>query len=180
MTYSSTSLAPENHLDEQEARWFAVYTRYKREKQVRKRLEEQGIECYLPLQRLVREYTRKRKQVELPLISCYIFTKIRKAEYVPVLETEDVVQFLHFSRNLIAIPNQEIQVLRHIVGEQVELEARPITFQPGALVEITQGRLIGLRGKLIEKQGTHNFLVELNTMGYGLHLQVDPKQLKVV
>ena len=82
---STTALQYENHLDTSEARWFAVYARYKREKVVAQRLQEKGIECYLPLQRLTRYYTRKVKQVELPLISGYLFTKITKKEYVPVL-----------------------------------------------------------------------------------------------
>ena len=69
---STTALQYENHLDTSEARWFAVYARYKREKVVAQRLQEKGIECYLPLQRLTRYYTRKVKQVELPLISGYL------------------------------------------------------------------------------------------------------------
>ena len=82
---------PINQLHDTEARWFAVYTRYKREKIVRKQLSDKGIECYLPLQQFTRHYTRKVKQVQLPLISCYIFVKICKPEYIKVLETPEVV-----------------------------------------------------------------------------------------
>ena len=109
----------EDHLHEQEPRWFAVYTRYKREKLVAKRLREKGIEVYLPLQHFTRKYTRKVKEVSLPLISCYVFTRIVKKEYVPVLETPDVVQFVRIAKNLISIPPHEIQILQRVVGEQI-------------------------------------------------------------
>ena len=62
-----------NQLCDTEPRWFAVYTRYKREKLVLKELQRRGINAYLPLQTVTRYYTRKVKTVHLPLISCYIF-----------------------------------------------------------------------------------------------------------
>ncbi len=164
--------ACENHLHETEARWFAVYTRYKREKLVVKQLQQKGIECYLPLQRLTRRYDRKVKQVELPLINCYIFVRIVKGEYVPVLETQDVLQFVKFSRNLIAIPEVEIDLLRRVVGELEELEVNPSAYHPGDQVEVIGGQLTGLKGTLIEKRGQHRLIVALDTLGYELNMEV--------
>ena len=117
-----TAYTTESHLDAQEARWFAVYTKYKREKAVFRRLQEKGIETYLPLQQHVRRYTRKTRVVELPLISCYLFARITSREYVPVLETEGVLDFVNFSGKIIAIPDWEIGLMRRIVGEKLELE----------------------------------------------------------
>jgi len=170
----------ENHLHETEARWFAVYTRYKREKTVAQWLERKGIAYYLPLQKLTRYYVRKVKHVELPLINCYIFVKITKKEYVPVLETQDVVRFVHFSRNLLAIPDDEIRIMQRVVGEITEVSAEPNRFIPGAEVEIIGGQLTGLRGTLIKKQNDKNFVVELDNLGYALHMQVDPSLLELV
>ncbi|MCB0571202.1 MAG: UpxY family transcription antiterminator [Phaeodactylibacter sp.] len=167
----------EDHLHPQEARWFAVYTRYKREKMVAARLREKGIECYLPLQQLTRRYTRKVKVVELPLISCYIFARINRQEYVPVLETPDVVQFVRFRRNLIAIPEAEIDILRRVVGEGMEVQAEPRQFRPGDEVEIIGGQLTGLKGVLLEQRSDKNFLIELENLGYSLLMQIDPALL---
>ena len=152
----------ENHLDEQEAKWFAIYTRYKREKLVKRELEEKGITAFLPLQHLTRRYTRKVKQVQLPLISCYVFTKIVKSQYIPVLEVQDVVNFVQFSRNLIAIPEREIDLMRRIIGEKVEIEVEQLSYAVGDEVEITAGNLVGLRGKLL-RTGKKNFLIDLKS-----------------
>ena len=168
----------ENHLNEHEARWFAVYTKYKREKLVLKRLEEKGIHTYLPLQHLTRRYTRKVKQVALPLISCYVFVQITKKQYVPVLETLDVVSFVKIAKNLIAIPTQEIQILQRVVGEQVDLDIDPLSFQQGDEVEIIGGSLTGLKGKLLHQQSKKNFLVELNNMGLMMRMEVAPELLQ--
>ncbi len=165
-------------MHESEARWFAVYTKYKREKQVCKQLKSKGIECYLPLQEHTRHYTRKVVKVELPLISCYLFVKITKSEYVPTLEVPDVVKFVRFSRNLIAIPEEEINLIRRVVGEMTDIEVEPSSFQIGDLVEIIGGNLTGLQGKLLDQPGKNNFLLELNSLGYQMRMQVDPKLLR--
>lgn len=170
----------EYHLDESEPRWFAVYTKFKREKMVQKRLHEQGIQAYLPIQRLMRKYERKVKMVEMPLISCYVFTRITKKSYVPVLNTADVLQFVKFSQNLIAIPDREIQLLQRIAGEGFELEVEQKSYQVGDEVEITSGSLAGVRGILLEKDKQKNFLVEFSSIGYSLRIQVEPALLQKI
>ncbi|TXB68911.1 UpxY family transcription antiterminator [Phaeodactylibacter luteus] len=168
----------ENHLSNEEARWFAVYTNFKREKMVAKRLAAKGIEHFLPLQKVTRKYTRKVKHLELPLINCYVFVKIKKQEYVPVLETDDVLRFVTFSRNLISIPEREIDILRLIIGEEVEMEVQQGTLAVGDQVEIIGGSMTGVKGILMGQQNEKNFVVALETMGYSIHMAIEPSRLK--
>ncbi|MBX2872579.1 MAG: UpxY family transcription antiterminator [Saprospiraceae bacterium] len=175
---TQTSYRTGIHLHEHEARWFAVYTRYKREKVIRKRLTDKGIESYLPLQQFVRHYTRKVKVVDLPLISCYLFVKITKQQYLQVLETADVLHFVRPAKDLIAIPEMEIDILRRVVGESINIEADRSGFQSGDEVEIIGGNLTGIKGILLENSSKHNFLIELNQIGYSLQMQVDPALLR--
>lgn len=168
----------ENHLHEQEARWFAIYTNYKREKQTLKYLGQKGIEAYLPLQKLTRRYIRKVKHVEIPLINCYLFVKITKREYVSVLETENVLKFIKFSNNLIAIPEGEIQLMKRIIGETLDFTFEPSSFIEGEVVEVIGGQLTGLEGKLISKEGKQQFLIELTNVGYNFQMTIDPSLLR--
>lgn len=165
---------------QEELKWYAVYTKYKREKLIHRRLKEKGIETYLPLQQFTRHYKRKKRVVELPLISCYLFTKITRKEEVPVLETPDVVQFVKFNNKLAAIPEEEIRLMKRIVGEEVELEVEPAGLRRGDVVEIIGGNLTGVRGILLQKQSKKNFLVELTHTGYALCMQIDPALLRAV
>ena len=170
----------ENHLDLNEPRWFAVYTRFKREKTVTKELLSKGIETYLPLLHVSRHYTRKVKHVELPLINCYVFTKITKQSYVPVLETNDVVKFVKFSKNLISIPEAEIDLMRRVTGERIPIDVEErVAYQPGDEVEIVSGNLTGLKGKLL-RTGKKNFLINLKYVGCALRMEVSPSILRKV
>jgi transcription antitermination factor NusG len=171
MSKPSTSI---NQLHLAEARWFAVYTGFKREKLVRQRLQTRGIESYLPLQRQTRYYTRKIRHVDLPLISCYVFVKIVRKEYVPVLEDPDVLYFVKQRSDLIAIPEREIDILKAVTGEHIEVEVTPIAGSPipGDEVEIIKGRLYGLKGLLIEQQNNRKVVIELEQLGLALRLQL--------
>jgi transcription antitermination factor NusG len=168
----------ENHLHDTEPRWFAVYTNYKREKLVEKMLTQKRIECYLPIQRVTRRYVRKVRTLELPLISCYIFVKITKKEYVSVLETEYVLKFTKIAQNLLSIPESEIETMKRVVGEGLEVTIEPTAMQEGDEVEITSGNLTGLKGRLVSIEGKKQMVVELEQMGYSLRMNIDASLLR--
>lgn len=170
----------ENHLSTTEARWFAIYTGFRKEKYVQQELTGKGIETYLPLMTHTRQYVRKTKTVELPLISCYVFVKIKKRKYVPVLETEYVHGFVKFSKNLISIPEKEIELMRQVVGEKLVVSANPYRWEAGDEVEVATGSLTGLRGKLVKRNNKREFLIQLEHLGYSLQLSVPTHLLRKV
>lgn len=171
----------ENHLHTIEKKWFAVYTRYKSEKVVKRFLDNKNIENYLPIQRVTRRYERKIKHLEIPLINCYIFVKIIKPEYVTVLETENVLKFVRIARNLIAIPEKEMELMKLVVGEGKDIEAEAnCRVEKGDMVEVIGGRLTGLKGRLVEKQGKKQMIVDLENVGYSLKMNIDVSLLKKI
>lgn len=170
--------AYENHLDDNEAKWFAIYTNFKREKLALKHLERKNIRAYLPIQRKIRKYTRKVVTVDLPLISCYVFVKITKREYVKVLETEHVLSFVKFSKNLIAIPDEEIELMKWVLGEGINVNIEKTSLNKGDQVEIISGNLTGIKGQLVEVKGKNQVLIDLAYIGYTLQIEVDKKLLR--
>ena len=167
----------ENHLSDIQSRWFAVRTKFRSEKEVVRRLAKKGIEAYTPINRVVRQYKRKRKVIDLPLINSYIFVRIKRENYVQVLETQYVHRFISFSKNLVSIPQEEIDLLKRICQEISDIETENIPFQKGKPVEIISGNLTGIQGTLVDDLGK-NFLVELEYIGIGLRLEIEPKYLK--
>lgn len=168
----------ENHLDENVAKWFAIRTPYKREKIVLKRLQRQKICAYLPLQEVTRRYTRKIKHLTLPLLNCYVFVKITKKEYIKVLQVPDVVNFVKFSGDLIAIPEREILLMKQSVeGGYGEVDVIDKVDCQGQRVRLIRGGLLGAEGVLVRKESKSSFLVELTTIGVGLLLKVDKTML---
>ena len=164
----------ENHLHPSEARWFAVYTQYKKEKYVVKELQQKGVNAYVPLQKLVRQYASRKKRVELPLITCYIFVKITTKEYIKVLKQDYVVKFVKFSNNLLCIPEREIETIKRVVGEgfEVTAQSRSKQWNVGDEVEVVMGGMTGMRGQLKQVKGKNILTIELETLQHTLEIDI--------
>lgn len=169
-----------SHIDQHVKKWFAVHTKYKTEKLVAERLNRKGILAYVPLINHVKRYSRKIKECRIPLIHCYVFVFISKEEYVKVLETEYVKGFLKINRSLIAIPEMEIELLRKIVGEYEDIQVFRSDYTEGQEVEVIQGNMTGMRGKLISIEGKHEFVIDLKIISYQFRIHIDPKYLRPI
>ena len=180
MTTVKTEKEPENHLHESKARWFAVRTKFKSEKAALKHLEHNKINAYLPIRNVTRLYGHKKRTTDLPLINNFVFVKIVAAEYVRVLATENVAGFLRLGKNLLSIPEKEIDLIRRLIGEDYEVEVTENTLQIGDWVEVVAGSLLGLRGRLITEGGKEKFVVALTNSGYSLEITIDKNLLQKV
>lgn len=169
-----------NDLSQTEDRWFAVYTKYKCEKYVVDQLSRKGIAAYVPLVTKTKRYDSRIKTSQVPLINSHVFVQIKKSDYVRVLQTEYVLAFIKQRKNLIHIPNDEINLLKMIVGELENIEASDISFDNGDLVEIIGGNLTGIKGNLIQKEGRHRFIVQLSTIGMQLAMKIDKSNLRLL
>src|SRR5579862_7188817 len=56
--------------------WYALLTQARHEKIVAQRLRERGVTVFLPLLTQVHRWSDRKKIVELPLFSCYVFAKL--------------------------------------------------------------------------------------------------------
>ena len=59
----------------EELRWYALHTRARHERVVEHRLREQGMETFLPTMRETHRWSDRKKVVEVPLFSCYVFVR---------------------------------------------------------------------------------------------------------
>lgn len=170
-----------NQLDDKEFRWFAVYTKFKCEKFVANQLSKKGIEAYVPTIHKTKKYQRKVKHYEVPLINCYVFVKIVKASYVPTLETEFVMKFLKNGKDLLSIPESEMEILKRVVGDaSASIPCGQFDWENVDDVEVMEGYLAGMKGKIVSRAGKHSFVIELETIGYQLRINIDPAILRPI
>lgn len=174
------SLSPVNDLHASEKRWFAVYTKYKSEKYIIKNLLKKGITAYTPLIRTTKKYVRKVKTYDVPLLNCYVFVLINKAQYIQVLETEYVLNFVKIRKNLVSIPQTEIDLMKRVVGEFQNISVANENYEIGDPVEIISGNLTGLKGYLVEINGKNDFLLNLEKSGFQLLINIDPKLIRAL
>ena len=61
---------------EQTEHWYALQTRVHRERVVEQRLQERGVPTFLPTVTEVRRWSDRKKKVEFPLFTSYLFVKL--------------------------------------------------------------------------------------------------------
>ena len=55
--------------------WYAIYVNVKHEKKVVQKLQEQQIEAYSPVVKKLQQWSDRKKWVEFPMLSGYVFVK---------------------------------------------------------------------------------------------------------
>jgi len=147
------------HIKKQvDPKWYAIYTNPRAEKQVRDRLMEAGVEVFLPLQKTYRIWSDRKKLVEVPLLSSYVFVKVTPLEFPKVYQSSGVVRFITFEGQPASIPQNQIDNLRLLINSDTEIEVTSEKFAQGDFVEVIRGSLVGLTGELI-KTGSHSRVV---------------------
>ena len=66
---------PSQFVSQEELRWYALHTRARHEKAIERRLREQGMETFVPTTMEVHRWSDRKKKVEVPLFSCYVFIR---------------------------------------------------------------------------------------------------------
>lgn len=154
--------------------WYALYTRHRFEKRVAARLDEKGIENFLPLQTVVRQWSDRRKKVEQPLFNCYVFVRIHLQKRLSALDTGGVVRMVTFAGAPSPIRDEEIEAVRRILSGEVEYESTPAyEFDSGQKVEVVRGPLRGIRGRFVEHRGRRKLLVNIDQISQGICIEVD-------
>jgi transcriptional antiterminator RfaH len=164
----------------EEEKWYALYTRPRAEKQVYQRLTENGIETFLPLQKTYRMWSDRKKLVERPLLSSYIFVKTRSKFFPDVYKTQGVVKFVTFEGHPASIPQKQIDNLRLLINSDEEIEISSEKFEQGDNVEVVNGALIGLTGELIKIGSKNRVVVRIDRLDQNLILKIPKTFLKKI
>jgi transcription antitermination factor NusG len=163
-----------------EAKWYAVYTRPRAEKLVYQRLVEEGIETFLPLQKTYRIWSDRKKLVEKPLLSSYIFVRTNSKNFPVVFKTNGVVKFISFEGQPVSIPQNQIDNLRLLINSDADIEVSSENFARGDSVEVISGSLVGLTGELIKTGGKKRVIVRIDRLDQNLLLTIPVTFLKKI
>lgn len=161
--------------------WHVVYTKSRSEKKVIDELGYNNIDCYLPLQKKLRQWKDRKKWVEMPLLPGYCFVNISRKEYDKVLQLNNVVHYITFERKAAIIKQSEIDSLKKMLAQQdFEVDVTQDNFKPGKRVEIMEGPMVGLQGELIEFRGKNKFALRIEQIDTLLTVEIPANQLSAV
>ena len=164
-----------------EYHWYAAYTRSKGEKIAAKLLKEQGIEVYLPLQRKLRQWSDRKKWVEVPYINSYIFVYTSEKEYYDILNTQGVVRYITFEGKAASIPSWQIEAMKKIIASDSPVTFSGHRFKKGEKIQIQVGALMGYEGEVVrDTDGQKKVVIRIGQLGVSMMVHLDISEVSKV
>ncbi|MDG5767160.1 UpxY family transcription antiterminator [Balneolales bacterium ANBcel1] len=159
-------------LDAMEPKWYALYTRPKFEKKVEDRLREAGFDVWLPMQSVVRQWSDRKKKVEVPLFSSYVFVRTSQNNLYHAVQIDGVARTVGFNGAPAAIRDEQIEMIRKILAGPDAFEVEETDFFKGDPVEVVDGPLKGSEGVWVEWRGKKRVALRIEQLSQVLFVEV--------
>ena len=145
--------------------WFAIYTKPRWEKKVDSILLRKGIESWCPVQKVERKWSDRRKVIDDPVFKSYVFVRITSEERLSVLQTEGVLNFVHFLGKPAVIKDEEVaNVKLYLLEKDVKISVESLrAFAENDKVIIRQGVFMDNTGTVL-KAGMRKIYVRLESL----------------
>lgn len=144
--------------------WYVLYSKPRNEKKVTERLSEQGFDVYCPLIKTLRQWSDRKKKVQLPMFPGYVFVHISETERMQVLQDYGVLNFVFWLGKPAKVRDNEIEAIKEIAENGNEVKIHTSSFEVGQLVTIPDGPFKGMSGK-IDKLDKRKIIVLVEQLG---------------
>jgi transcription antitermination factor NusG len=162
--------------------WHALYVNSRAEKKVMELLINKGIEAYVPIVKVVKQWSDRKKRVEIPLFNGYVFVNISNSQSEKVLQTKGVVNFVRYIGKIALIREVEIHRLKQIVnlGYHVELNSVKQHYKKGDKIKILSGPLKDIEGYVLENNNERFIEVVLESIGQSITVKLPEENLALI
>jgi len=131
-----------------------------------------GIEAYLPLLQQERRWSDRIKRIEMPLFPNYIFIKSTSSQIYQFRQIKEVVNFVYYNKKLAVIKDSEVSNIKKILKKKQNITTEPRLYKTGTKVKIKQGAFVGIEGLLIKKNNRDRFIIQIETLGQSIFVDV--------
>ena len=160
--------------------WYTAYTYPKSEKKVNSALAEVGLESFLPLQQVIRQWSDRKKKLLVPLIPNYVFVKTEARQVYKLLKINGIIRFLATDKKLAIISDDEISYLRKMINGNFIVEKESFEVTPGQRARIIGGVLKGFSGKILQQNGKYRVLIRINSVKQAFSVEIASEFLELI
>jgi transcription antitermination factor NusG len=156
---------------EQMQNWYAVQTRARHEKIVAYR--------FLPLVNEVHRWSDRKKIVQSPLFSCYVFARIcpTNVDRMRLLRVDGVLSLVGKRGEGTAVADEQIQFVKSLIDQRVSWFPHPF-LQIGQRVRVRNGALHGMEGILLSRNGDKTLVVSIDAIQRSLAVRLEGYDLE--
>lgn len=163
----------------EEKKWYAIYTRPRWEKKVAGLLEIAGIEHYCPLNKVMKQWSDRKKIVLEPLFKGYVFVSVTENKKWDIKKIDGILNYVYWLGKPAVVKETEIETIKKFLQEFTDVHVTSTGIKISNQVLIKQGVLMNYRGIIMEVSGSRA-KVKIISMGLELSAYFDKKNLEKV
>ena len=162
-----------------ESNWYAVQTLPRHEKAVVENLQNDNIDCLVPLTTRIHKWSDRNQSVSLPIFPGYAFVRLNdyRQERIRVLRRPGIVRFVGNSQGAIPLEEHEIEHIRQLMEHRVHCEPHPF-LHAGQKVRIRNGALRGVEGVLLREAGKDSLILSVSLIQRSLSIRIEGYDLE--
>jgi len=157
--------------------WVALYTKPRHEKTVAFELEKKGHEIYLPLLRVRRKWSDRKKWVDFPLFKSYLFARISNENRISLISAPGLVRIIKFGEKIAIVNNSSIESIKLMLNGGYNPTSTDY-FIKGDPVLVQSGPLKGLIGEVIRIDNHNRLLVRIDAIKHSISIDIERRFLK--
>ena len=155
-------------------RWYALHTKARHEKAIERRLRDQGMETFVPTTTQVHRWSDRKKKVEVPLFSCYVFIRsaLSAEDRTRVYQVESVHGFVGVRGASLPIPDEQIESIQKVLTQSAPWRSYPF-LKAGQRVRVRGGAMDGVEGVFLSENGDHSLIISVEAIQRSMAVRID-------
>jgi transcription antitermination factor NusG len=159
--------------------WFAVYTKPRWEKKVADLLTRKRIDNFCPLNSVVRQWADRKKMVDEPLFTSYVFVHAAPADLGLIKQTDGILNFVYWLGKPAVIRDEEITTIKDFLQNHKNVQLEKIDVNVSDQVRVLTGPLMLHEGEVMEIKNK-TIRVCLPSLGYAMYAEVEKSNVEIL
>jgi transcription antitermination factor NusG len=144
--------------------WYVLYVKSRSEKSVAEQLRKMGFEALAPTQIRWRQWSDRKKKVEVVLFPNYVFVSSEAQRKSKVFRAGNVLKFVQFGGRIATLTEEEVDTVKVLSRMEAPVQIDYQRFAKGEAVEIQSGSLAGYRGQVLAVNGRKRIRLALPSL----------------
>lgn len=150
--------------------WYVLYTKPKWEKKVAEKLTQMGIVCYCPLISQIKQWSDRKKKVEVPLFNSYVFVQMADSDRNSVFQIAGVVRYLFWLGKPAIVRDEEIDIIKTSLQSDNIADISVTSIQVGDKIKLESGAFSN-QSAIVKEVSKNYYVLVLESLGCVLKIK---------
>lgn len=162
-------------------KWYVLNIKPRNEKAVLSQIEQKNIEAYVPFIEKIRIWSDRKKKIQVPLFSGYVFIHGNEEERIRAISnTIGALKYIHYQNRPATVSDREIELIKSSLLEPDKIKIEETKIRKGDSIMVTHGIFKGMKGYVNEFRGKYKLTVNLEELSYSFSIILSTNEVSLL